>query len=156
MVYSWKLCCGFYFILFSSSSSSFSFDRISSSSGWPWTHYTAKDDLELQILLSPPLKCSDYRCTLYLTFKIMPFKDLSISEDLNLWIMTPFGVKLFFCRGPVRLRKYRYLYWLITVAKLQLWKSNENSFMVGVTTTCGTLLKGCSIRKAENHIDSMY
>lgn len=39
----------------------------------------------------------------------------------------------------------------ITVAKLELCSSNENDVMVGVTTTQGTVLKGCSTRKVENH-----
>ena len=39
----------------------------------------------------------------------------------------------------------------ITVAKLQLWSSNKSNFMVGVTTTWGTVLEGHSIRKGENH-----
>ena len=38
----------------------------------------------------------------------------------------------------------------ITIAKLQLWRSNENNFMVGVTTTWGTVSKGHNIRKVEN------
>ena len=38
----------------------------------------------------------------------------------------------------------------IKVAKLQLWNSNRNNFMAGVTTTWGTVLKGHSIRKVEN------
>lgn len=37
--------------------------------------------------------------------------------------------------------------WFRTAAKLQLWSSNENNVMVGVTTW-GTVLKGLSIRKA--------
>lgn len=34
---------------------------------------------------------------------------------------------------------------------LQLWSSNENNLMIGVSTTWGTIIKGHSIRKAENH-----
>jgi hypothetical protein len=33
----------------------------------------------------------------------------------------------------------------VTVAKLQLWSSNENDFMAGVTTTPGTVLKATTI-----------
>jgi hypothetical protein len=39
-----------------------------------------------------------------------------------------------------------------TVAKLQLWSSNQSNFIVvGVTTIQGTVIKGHSIRKVENH-----
>ena len=38
--------------------------------------------------------------------------------------------------------------WLITIAKLQLW-SNRIILYLGVTTTCGTILEGHSIRKLE-------
>ena len=40
---------------------------------------------------------------------------------------------------------------IYNIAKLQLLKSNENNFMVWVIATGGTVLKGCSIRKVENH-----
>lgn len=39
----------------------------------------------------------------------------------------------------------------IPVAKLQLWSSNKIILWLGVTTTCGTVLKGCSTRKVESH-----
>lgn len=39
----------------------------------------------------------------------------------------------------------------IGVAKLQLWSSNEIISWLGVTTTWGTVLKRCGIRKVENH-----
>ena len=39
---------------------------------------------------------------------------------------------------------------LITT-KLELWSSNKIIVWLGVTTTWGTSLKCCSIRKAENH-----
>jgi hypothetical protein len=40
----------------------------------------------------------------------------------------------------------------ITVAKLQLQSSNRNNVMVGgVTTTGGTVSRGLSTRKFENH-----
>lgn len=38
----------------------------------------------------------------------------------------------------------------ITVAALQPWSSNQNNFMVGVTTAWGTVLKGCNVRKVGN------
>ena len=41
--------------------------------------------------------------------------------------------------------------WFIPVAKSQLWSSNEISLWLGVTTTWGTALEGCSIWKVENH-----
>jgi hypothetical protein len=41
--------------------------------------------------------------------------------------------------------------WFITVAKLQLWRSNKNNFTIGVTTTWEIVLKCHSIRKVENH-----
>jgi hypothetical protein len=48
--------------------------------------------------------------------------------------------------------------WFTRVTKLHSWSSHENNFMVGgrgaaVTTTWGTVLKGCSIRKGESHHD---
>ena len=42
----------------------------------------------------------------------------------------------------------------ITVAKLQLWSSNNNNFILGVTTTWRSILKGLSIKKVENHCSS--
>ena len=39
----------------------------------------------------------------------------------------------------------------VTVAKLQVWNSNEIILWLKVTTTWGTLLKGCSVRKVESH-----
>lgn len=41
----------------------------------------------------------------------------------------------------------------IMVTKLKLLSSNENDFMAGglVITTLGTVLKGYSVRKIENH-----
>ena len=41
--------------------------------------------------------------------------------------------------------------WFITVAKLQLWSSNENAFMVGGHYKRGTVLKGVVIGKVESH-----
>ena len=41
--------------------------------------------------------------------------------------------------------------WFITLAKLQLWSSNKIILWLGVTTLWGTVLKGCSNRKVENH-----
>ena len=43
-----------------------------------------------------------------------------------------------------------FILWFITVAKLQLGSSNENSFMAGGHQTWGSVLKGHSIRKFEN------
>ena len=46
----------------------------------------------------------------------------------------------------------RYLHYEhITVEKLQWWSNSENNFMIGVTTTWGTVLKSCSVREVENH-----
>lgn len=42
----------------------------------------------------------------------------------------------------------------ITVAMLQLWSSNNNNFILGVTTTWRSILKGLSIKKVENHCSS--
>lgn len=41
--------------------------------------------------------------------------------------------------------------WFITVVKWQLWGSNENNVMLGVTATWGAESKGRSLRKAESH-----
>ena len=38
----------------------------------------------------------------------------------------------------------------LIVAQFQLWSSDEYNFVVGVTTTRGTVLKGHGIRKVEN------
>ena len=47
--------------------------------------------------------------------------------------------------------------WFIPVAKLQLWSSNKNKFMVGrVTTACRIGLKSHSIRNFENHCCRLY
>ena len=40
--------------------------------------------------------------------------------------------------------------WFISVAKLQLWSSNEVILWLGVTTAWGTVLNGWNIGKAEN------
>ena len=40
---------------------------------------------------------------------------------------------------------------IIIAATLQLLSSNKINFTLGVITTWGTALKGCSIRKVENH-----
>lgn len=58
--------------------------------------------------------------------------------------------------SPKTIGKHRYsLYnWSITVARLPLRSSNENKFILGVTTyeeTWGAILKGHSFRKAEDH-----
>jgi hypothetical protein len=42
-------------------------------------------------------------------------------------------------------------FWFIIVAKLQLWSSNENRLWLGGHHNMGTILKGHSIRKTENH-----
>lgn len=39
----------------------------------------------------------------------------------------------------------------MTVAKFLSWSHNEIKFMVEATITQGTVLKGYSVRKAENH-----
>lgn len=51
----------------------------------------------------------------------------------------------------IRHPEYQIFTLYITVAKLQLSKWHWNNFMVGVAATWGTVLKGCSIRKIENH-----
>ena len=73
-------------------------------------------------------------------------------ECLNLWVEIPLGVNDIFT-GVTHIRYPIYqtfTLWFTTVVKLQLWSSNENNCMVGVTTIQGTVLKGHSIRKAEN------
>ena len=40
---------------------------------------------------------------------------------------------------------------MLTISKLQLWSGSKNNLLVGVTTTWGTVWRGLSIRKVENH-----
>lgn len=47
---------------------------------------------------------------------------------------------------------YQVFIWqIITVAKLQSWRSNKNNVMVRVTTTRGSVLKGHNVWKVQNH-----
>ena len=70
---------------------------------------------------------------------------------LNLWVAIPFGVERPFHRCCLRLSAYQiYTLWHITVAKLQAWKSHRILLWLEVTTTWGTLSKGCSVRKVES------
>lgn len=41
--------------------------------------------------------------------------------------------------------------WFITAAKWQLWRRNENNFIVWGVTTWEIVLVGCRMRKVENH-----
>jgi hypothetical protein len=73
----------------------------------------------------------------------------------NLWVTTPLEGGATLSQGsPKTIGKQKCLYY-ITVARLQLWSNNKNSFMVcvlgGVTTPWGSVLKGGSIRKNESH-----
>lgn len=60
---------------------------------------------------------------------------------------SPLGVKWHFHRGCLIL-KFTLL--LMIVAKLQVWSWNKNNFMVGVSTTWRTVLRGNSTGKVEN------
>ena len=40
---------------------------------------------------------------------------------------------------------------ILNSSKITVMKHHQGNLMVGVTTTWGTVLKGCSIRKVENH-----
>ena len=46
--------------------------------------------------------------------------------------------------------------WFLTVARLQLGNSNRIILWLAVRTTWGTVWKGCSIRKFENHWSRGY
>lgn len=60
---------------------------------------------------------------------------------LILWLLT-----------PVRWPAYQiFTSWFVTVAKLQVWSSNKKIYSWVVKITWGTLWKGCSIRKVEDH-----
>lgn len=69
---------------------------------------------------------------------------------LNLWVTTPLeGVKWSFhsdCISDIYITLC-----LIIEGKLQLWSSNKNNFMVGITPTWEAELKVYNIRKAENN-----
>ena len=77
----------------------------------------------------------------------------SIPAVLNLWVFIPFETEWSFHRD--RLWPPENTDICITIhngaAKLQLSSSNKNNFMVGVTTTWGSVSKGRSIKKVENH-----
>ena len=67
---------------------------------------------------------------------------------LNLWAMTPLLLNDAFARVTCQI----FTLWFITVAKIQLWSSNENYFILGGHHKMGNcILKDCSIRKVENH-----
>jgi hypothetical protein len=66
--------------------------------------------------------------------------------DSQPMVHNPVGVEWPFHRGHQRpLEKHRFMLWFIAVAKLRLWSSNGNNFMVGVTTTWGTVSKGLEL-----------
>lgn len=65
----------------------------------------------------------------------------------NLWIATPLT--------NLYLQMY-FALWFLIVTKLQSRSSNEMILWVGVTTTCGTVLKGRSIRKVEDHCTKTF
>jgi hypothetical protein len=67
-------------------------------------------------------------------------------EVLSPWLVTPPGAQISDILHITCLHL-----WAITVAKLQLWGSNEITLWLGVSTTRGTVLKGHCIRKAEKH-----
>ena len=85
-----------------------------------------------------PLTSHTKYCNLSQKEKFLCF---SRTVVLKLWVMTPWG-------SHIRL-------WFITVSKLQLWRSNEIMLWLGVSITRGTVLKGHSIRKVENHWSRM-
>ena len=61
----------------------------------------------------------------------------------------PVGCNLFWgYMTPIR--KHQYVQ--VIVAKLQLWNISKIMWWLGVTTTWGTVLKGCSVRKVEKHL----
>ena len=67
------------------------------------------------------------------------------------------GVKWAFCRCHLRSLGNTDTLWFIMVTKLQLWSSNKNLILwLGVSTTWGTVLEGCSIRKVENYWSTVY
>ena len=72
---------------------------------------------------------------------------------LNLWVATPGGgSQMTFSYGS----HIRYLHYVTTVAKLQLWISSEMLLWLGVPTTWGTVLKRHSIRMVEKHCSRGY
>ena len=84
------------------------------------------------------------------SFIIMVFSMLVV---LNLWVMTPLGIKQSFNRGYLRLSENTDIYIMIPgnsknysfeiATKIILW--------LGVTTTWGTVLDGQNTRNIENH-----
>lgn len=53
------------------------------------------------------------------------------------------------CGLPETIRKQMFM--ICSSSKVTVMKCNENRFMVGVTITLGTVLKGPRVRKAETH-----
>jgi hypothetical protein len=69
---------------------------------------------------------------------------LSRALVLNLWLETPLGWATY----------QIFTFWFMIVAKLQLWSSNQNNFIVGGSAQYhiwGTLLKGHNLRKVGNN-----
>lgn len=74
------------------------------------------------------------------------------AEVLNWWVVT-LGESMDNLTGIITsIRKARRFTLQFTpVARLQFWCGNENNYMVGVTATWKSVLKGRRIRKLENH-----
>lgn len=62
---------------------------------------------------------------------------------------TPWGSNKPFKGSPKNTRKYIYII-VHNTSKLQLWSSNKDNFVVGISTTQGAVLKGLEL-KVENH-----
>ena len=76
------------------------------------------------------------------------FPGSSSAVVLKLWIGTLLWVHL---RCPA----YQIFTWWFIISKTTVLEKQWSNLMVGVTTAPGTVLKGCSIRKAENCYDDL-
>lgn len=94
------------------------------------------DSVDCILLESPGILYSSDFCSLFSHFR---------EVVLNLRVKTTLGVKQPFHRSWI-------LYLYVTVHNnLLSWSGNWDNLMIGITTTWGTLIKCCSIRKIKKH-----
>ena len=70
----------------------------------------------------------------------------------------PLGDQVTFSQGlPKTVRKHIYLHYDSYQQQNHSYEvADKNNVMVGATTTRGTVLKGCSVRKVEKHSSKPY
>jgi hypothetical protein len=85
-------------------------------------------------------------------------RSVYITVVFNLWVMTPlreWSNDPFTGVTQDHRTPQMFILQFTMVARLQLWSSNDNNFVVGVTTTWETVLNGINIRKV-NHWTISY